>query len=461
MGVFQACDIRGVAGTELSEVLVRKIALALGTLFTGRRVVVGGDVRTSTPALQSVVLEALVESGCTVLDIGTVPTPVFYFALGRYDTDCGVMVTASHNPAPYNGLKLVLGPRPLLAEDIQAIARLVAAGTRVTGLGRVCVAPCVNAYLDHVAALARSGRLKVVLDAGHGACSTVAPRLFRRLGYEVVELYCTPDGTFPHRPPNPALAENLAVLGEMVRRTGAQLGAAFDGDGDRVAFVDAQGQVVPNDVAIVLFARHYLARQTGTVVYDAKCSLTVPEAVTAVGGRALMARSGRTYVQSLFQQERALLAGEISGHFFFPEVGYDDAMYAALKMCEIVAAEGPLARLAASVPRYVITPDIRVPYEGDKDAVIKETATNLSQFRLNMIDGVRVEFADGWGMVRPSVTEPLLTLRFEAKTTARLREIVRLVLAALPAAARAAVAAHLPPVGLETGRQELLPPKEN
>lgn len=457
MEIFQACDIRGVAGTELSDVMVRKIALALGTLFKGRRVVVGGDVRISTPALQQIVMDALVESGCTVLDIGTVPTPVFYFALGHYGTDCGVMVTASHNPARYNGLKPVLGARPVLAQDIQNIARLVAAGAQVSGPGRLCTAPCVQAYVDYTAALVQPGRLRVVLDAGNGACSTVAPRLFRRLGYDVVELYCTPDGTFPHRPPNPALPENIAALGRAVRQSGAQLGVAFDGDGDRVAFVDATGRAVPNDVAIVLFARACLAERHGTVVYDAKCSMAVPEAIAAAGGRPVMARAGRTYVQALFQQHQAVLAGEISGHFFFQELGYDDGMYAALRMCGIVNHQGPLAQLAASVSHYVITPDIRVPYNGDKEAVIRQTATNLSQFHLNMIDGVRLEFPDGWGMVRASVTEPLLTLRLEAKTAARLGEIARLLLAALPAPVRAAVRPHVAGI---SAQQELLRPGE-
>lgn len=445
MSIFRACDIRGIAGKDLTDLMARKIGLAIGTKLTGLPVVVGGDVRLSTPALQKIMVEALAESGCQVTDIGTVATPLFYFALADTGAAGGVMVTASHNPAPYNGFKLVLGPRPVSEEDVLEIAGLVEREARVDGTGQVERLPVIDRYLDFTAARAQKGRLKVVVDAGNGATSGIAPRLFRSLGYEVVELFCEPNGTFPNRPPNPALAENLAALGEAVRAGRAAVGVAFDGDGDRVGFVDENGRPVDNDDIIVLLARYYLEKQPGTIVYDAKCSMVVPEEIAKAGGRPVMARAGHTFSKAAFLSEKALFAGEISGHFFFRELGYDDGMFAALKICEFVAAHGSLAAMVDSIPNYLLTPDIRIPFpHGDKEAILEEAAEKLAKYNPNRIDGVRIEFADGWGMIRSSVTEPLFTLRFEARSAARLREISDLLLAALPEEIGSAVKAQLP-----------------
>lgn len=440
MSIFHACDIRGLAGRDLTDVAARKIGLAVGLKLAGQKVVVGGDIRLSTPALQAIIIEALVESGCHVIDIGTVSTPAFSYALQKTAAAGGVMVTASHNPAPYNGFKLVLGPEPVSEADIADIARLVAAGARTAGHGSLTRLPVAADYLAFTAAQAGKGSLKIVLDAGSGAQSRFAPALFRSRGYDIIELNCRPDGSFPHRPPNPALAENLAALGAEVRRTGAALGAAFDGDGDRVGFVDETGRPLDNDDIIVLLARHYLAQGPGAVVYDAKCSMVVAEEIAKAGGRAVMARAGHTFSKQAFRRENALFAGEISGHFFFRELGYDDGAFAALKVAEIVAARGPLSALADSVPNYLLTPDIRIPYpHPDKEAVIAAAAAVLAPYRPNLIDGVRIEFADGWGMIRASVTEPLFTFRFEAKTAARLAEIGEILLGALPPALQEAV----------------------
>jgi phosphomannomutase/phosphoglucomutase len=444
MNIFHACDIRGIAGKTLSDVMARKIGLALGAKLTGQTVVVGGDIRLSTPWLQKIIIEALAGSGCRVIDIGTVATPAFYYALQQTGATGGIMVTASHNPAPYNGFKLVLGPQPVTEEDVAEIGRLVGENTRVEGNGSVQQLPVVADYIQSTAAKARRGSMKVVIDAGNGATARIAPKLFRALGYEVVELYCEPDGTFPHRPPNPALAENLAELGSKVRETGAALGIGFDGDGDRVGFVDETGRPLDNDDIIVLIARYYLERETGAVIYDAKCSMVVPEEIAKAGGKPVMARAGHTFSKTAFLRENALFAGEISGHFFFRELGYDDGMFAGLKVCEFVAAHGPLSQLVDAIPNYVLTPDIRVPHPGqDKEAILAETAQRLAGYRPNLIDGVRIEFPDGWGMIRASVTEPLFTLRFEAKTPERLHEITGILLGALPPHVKEAVEAKM------------------
>lgn len=445
MKIFHACDIRGIADTDLPDELVNKIGLAVGTKLTGQKVVVGGDVRQSTPRLKKILIEALAESGCHVLDIGTVATPVFYYAQKLTGATGGVMVTASHNPAPYNGFKLVLGPKPVTDRDILEIKRLVEIKAQISGEGSVTKLNIADSYIADTAAKARTGSLKVVVDAGHGATAEFAPKLFRKLGYDVTELYCTPDGTFPHRPPNPALAENLADLGQKVREVGADIGVAFDGDGDRVGFVDENGRAIDNDDIIVLIARYYLERQSGPIIYDAKCSMVVPEEITKAGGRPVMARAGHTFSKAAFLKEKALFAGEISGHFFFTELGYDDGMFAGLKVCEFVAEHGSLAKLVDKIPNYYLTSDIRVTYTSDdKENVLADLAERLAQYKPNLIDGVRIEFADGWAMIRSSVTEPLFTLRFEAKTKSRLKEISEILVYALPEKVRKLVLERMP-----------------
>lgn len=445
MKIFHACDIRGIAGTELTNDIATQIGRAVGVKLTGQKVVVGGDIRLSTPVLKGIMIEALVASGCQVIDIGTVATPVFYYALKVTGSTGGVMVTASHNPGAYNGFKLVLGPDPVKEQDILAIKQLVDEGAQVTGAGTLTTLPIIEDYLAYTATLAQPSKLRVVVDAGNGATSDIAPALFRKLGYDVIELYCEADGHFPNRSPNPALAENLQGLGEKVRQSGAQLGVAFDGDGDRVAFCDEQGRSIDNDEIIVLIARNYLEKETGTIIYDAKCSMVAPEEIHKAGGHTVMARAGHTFSKAAFIEHNALFAGEISGHFFFRELGYDDGMFAGLKVCEFVASHGPLAKLVDGIPNYILTPDIRVTYQGgDKEAILDAAASKLAQYSPNRIDGVRLEFSDGWGMIRASVTEPLFTLRFEAKSPVRLQEIIDLLLSALPVNIKELVIEKLP-----------------
>lgn len=445
MKIFHACDIRGIAGVELTNEIAYKIGRALGVKLQGQKVVVGGDIRLSTPVLKEIMINALLESGCDVVDIGTVATPVFYYALKVTQGTGGVMVTASHNPGPYNGFKLVLGANPVSVEDILEIKQLVEEGTQVSGTGTLTVMPILEEYIAYTGTLAQKSQLRVVVDAGNGATSEIAPALFRTLGYDVVELYCQPDGHFPNRSPNPALAENLQGLGRKVLESGASLGVAFDGDGDRVAFVDENGRAVDNDDIIVLLARYYLEQEPGTIIYDAKCSMVAPEQIIKAGGRPIMARAGHTFSKAAFIQEKALFAGEISGHFFFCELGYDDGMFAGLKVCEFVASHGSLAALVDEIPNYILTPDIRVIYKGaDKEAILDAVASTLVHYSPNRIDGVRIEFEDGWGMIRSSVTEPLFTLRFEAKTSQRLHEIIEILLSALPENIKGLVRTALP-----------------
>lgn len=433
--IFHACDIRGIAGSDLTTDKARQIGLAVGTKLHGKRVVVGGDVRLSTPELRPAISCALAESGCEVINIGEVSTPAFYFALEHFEAEGGVMVTASHNPPQYNGFKLVLGPSPVTEEDVAEIKQLVDEGAGVAGWGSQADYLILPDYIERMAAkaLKPAQPFKVVVDAGNGAASLTAAAVFRSLGYDVVELFCEPDGNFPNRAPNPALRENLAALSAKVKETGAVVGVAFDGDGDRLGVVDETGEPVENDKIMVLLARYYLAQQKGPVIYDAKCSMAVPEEITKAGGEPIMGRAGHTFIKMAFLERQALFGGELSGHFFFRELGYDDGLFAGLKVCELISRFGPLSKQAATIPNYLLTPDIRIPYAGpDKDAVIEKMAQKLKDYPVNRIDGIRLEFTDGWAMIRSSVTEPLFTLRFEAKTPKRLKEIAELLLSAMP-----------------------------
>lgn len=433
MSLFKACDIRGVADIELTNEVVTSIAKAIGVKLTGKKVVVGGDFRVSTARLKEIMLNELVASGCKVIDVGNLATPMFYYALEVSGAEGGIMVTASHNPPEYNGFKLVLGNMPVSEEDINEIAELVEQNAAVKGQGSLKKLDVAADYIKETAGKAQKGKLKVVIDAGNGAVSDFAPDLYRACGYEVVELFCETDGTFPNRPPNPAYPKNLKKLGDRVKEVGADIGIGFDGDGDRAGFVDENGRAVDNDDILVLLSRNYLEAEPGNIIYDAKCSMVVPEQIAEAGGNPIMARAGHTFCKRKFISEKALFAGEISGHFFFCELGYDDGMFAGLKMCEYIARHGKLSALIDAIPNYILTTEARVKYlPNDKEAVLAKVAENLSAYKTNLIDGVRLEFADGWGMIRSSVTEPIFTLRFEAKTEERLSEIQTLLVNALP-----------------------------
>ncbi|MBQ5637229.1 MAG: phosphomannomutase/phosphoglucomutase, partial [Selenomonadales bacterium] len=346
--------------------------------------------------------------------------------------DGGIMVTASHNSAPNNGFKMVFGSAPITEEDVQEVRRMTEAGEVVRAEGTCEEVAVIESYQTAMAGLAARGKMKVVIDAGGGATSRIAPELFRRCGYDVVELFCDVDPDFSNRPPDPSIPANLALLGEAVRTHGAQLGIGFDGDGDRAGFVDETGRAIDNDKMLVLLAEEFLAKEKGAVIYDAKCSMLVPEGIRKAGGRAVMARAGHTFCKSAFQRENAVFAGELSGHFFFRELGHDDGMFAGLKMCEIVEKHGSLAKMADRLPSYILTDEYRVKADDyDMPKTLDDIAERLADYQPNRIDGVRIETEDGWGMVRASVTQPIFTLRFEGKTDTFIEEMKALFLSAM------------------------------
>lgn len=432
MSIFKACDIRGIADRDLTNDVATRIARALGVKLTGKTVVVGGDIRHSTPRLKEIMVRELTESGCHVKDIGIVATPVFYYAIDTLGADGGIMVTASHNSAPNNGFKMVFGSLPITEEDVQEVRRMTEAGEVVRADGTCEEVSVIDAYQEAMAGLAAHGTVKVVIDAGGGATSHIAPVLFRLCGYDVVELFCDIDPDFSNRPPDPSIPANLALLGEAVRAHGAQLGIGFDGDGDRAGFVDETGRAIDNDKMLVLLAEEFLSKEKGAVIYDAKCSMLVPEGIRRAGGRAVMARAGHTFCKAAFQRENAVFAGELSGHFFFRELGHDDGMFAGLKICEMVEKHGSLARMADRLPSYILTDEYRVKADDyDMPTTLDKIAEQLADYQPNRIDGVRIETEDGWGMVRASVTQPIFTLRFEGKTDAFIEEMKRLFVDAM------------------------------
>lgn len=438
MSIFKACDIRGRYGRDLTPEIAERLGLAVGTELSGQAAVVGGDLRPSTEPLKAALIKGMMAAGCRVVDVGILPTPAFYFAKDCLKTTGGVMVTGSHNPPGDNGFKIVLGPWPITEEELASLEGRMARMDFTQREGSYERFEIIDAYEAFIQGKFSPGSgLKVVVDAGNGCYARIAPEVLRGSGYQVVEIFCEPDGTFPGRSSNPAVAANLKTLCEIVIQAGADLGAAFDGDGDRVVFVDERGRVVESDRSLVLFARYLLRQRPGDVVYDLKCSSVVPEEVRRMGGVPVMEKSGHAFIKTTLLRRKAVLGGEISGHFFFGDLGRDDGLYATLFMLRILVEEGQgLAALADSVPRYPITPDIRLPCPPDEArAIVQELEGAFAReedVEISTLDGVRIAWPDGWALVRPSVTEPLITLRFEAHNERRLTQIQEMVIARSP-----------------------------
>jgi phosphomannomutase/phosphoglucomutase len=431
VSIFKACDIRGVYGRDLTEETIHRIGRAMGTLIGPKSVVVGGDVRLSTPSLKAALVSGLVESGARVIDTGIVPTPAFYFAKDHLNADAGAMVTASHNPPEHNGLKLVLGPLPITEEELRTVRDLSAKGEFTAESGSVREVNIIPSYISFIHRVAPGGARAhsstIILDCGNGCYSDIAPGVFRDFGYGIEELFCTPDGGFPNRHPNSAIAEHLHELRRRVLAEGADLGVAFDGDGDRVSFVDDKGRFLSSDKAIIILSRHIPADNPNQkVIYDVKCSSAVAESVSRAGGLPIAERSGHAFIKARMISEDAAFGGELSGHYFYRELhGGDDGLYTALVMADILSGSGnKLSEIADAIPEYATTPDIRIPFDGDREQIIERIASCFPPEEVSRLDGVKINFGDGWGLARVSVTEPAITLRFEAVSENRLREIV-------------------------------------
>ena len=432
--VFREYDIRGLAEKDFDKDFALLLGKVHGTAVAergGTRVTVGRDCRTTSDLYAEAVIAGMACAGLHVYDIGICPSPLLYFSLFHLDVDGGIQITASHNPSEYNGFKICLGKDTLYGEQIQEIrAKMERNEYREKPGGKVeryeIMPPYHKRLLDDVPKLARP--LKVVVDAGSGVGGPVAPPIFRQLGCQVWEIACVPDASFPFHHPDPTVPENLEMLIEKVRQEKADLGIAYDGDADRIGVVNEKGNILWGDELLVLFSRDVLKRNPGaTIIADVKCSQRLYDDVSAHGGRPIMWKAGHSLVKAKMKETRALLAGEMSGHMFFKEryFGYDDAIYASLRLLEILANSGkPLSCLLADLPKSVSTPEIRVDCPDEKKFMIAEKATEYFRQRYNVIDldGVRVQFPEGWGLIRASNTQPALVLRFEASCQQKLDE---------------------------------------
>ncbi|HEO71440.1 MAG TPA: phosphomannomutase/phosphoglucomutase [Candidatus Hydrogenedentes bacterium] len=451
--MFREYDIRGLCGTslpedicqredpDLTEEIVKRIGKAYNVYLRGKKnncIVVGHDGRLTSRGFAHAVMDGVTSGGLDVIDIGRVPTPLMYFALFTMDVDGGLMITGSHNPKEYNGIKVAAGKNTIYGKEIQKLARIVIGGRYPLARKPVTITcmDIVPRYIRRVTqGVSLKRGLKVVVDAGNGVAGAVAVPLYERLGCEVIPLYCDVDGNFPHHHPDPTLLESLEKLIETVQETEADCGIAFDGDGDRLGVVTDKGEVLWGDKLLILFARSVLEQKPGaTIIGEVKCSRTLYEDVAKHGGRPIMWKTGHSLIKAAMKQFHAQVAGEMSGHMFFKHrwYGFDDAIYSGARLLEYLSLSSrPLSEHVASIPDTYVTEEIRIDTDEDRKFGIVEQATAYFQEELglevNTIDGARVEFEDGWGLVRASNTSPKLVMRCEATTPERLAEIRELI----------------------------------
>ncbi|MGK2933824.1 MAG: phosphomannomutase/phosphoglucomutase [Gemmatimonadaceae bacterium] len=435
-GIFREYDIRGIAGTDLTPATARLIGLGYAAYLREQgesgAIAVGRDNRPSGAGLRDGLVKGLREAGLDVVDIGEVPTPVTYWVQHKLDVIGGIQITGSHNPAEYNGFKLGLRLKSIYGQQIQRMYELISAGDFPRGEGSLREEAVIDRYVDDIVRLAGplKHKLRVVADCGNGAGALVAPKIFERMGLSADLLFCESDGTFPNHHPDPTVAENVADLIAAVKANNADLGVAFDGDADRIGVIDNTGEIIWGDYLLILYARDVLQR-TGpgqSIVFDVKCTQALPDAIEKAGGVPVMSRTGHSLVEEKMHETHAPVGGEMSGHMFFTEgfYGFDDALYAAARLIRIVADSGKSVReLLADVPRFVSTPEIRVHCDDDKKFSIVEEAKRYfsARYETNDIDGVRILFEHGWGLIRASNTQPVLVMRFEADTAEQLAAI--------------------------------------
>jgi len=436
--IFREYDIRGVVEDDLSGAVPGLIGRAYGTALRRSEggverptVVVGRDNRPSSPNLAAEIISGLRATGVNVIDIGVVPTPVLYFATVYLETDGGLQITGSHNPPEYNGIKMMLGDGALYGEAIQDLRRLIEAKDFESGEGGLEERDVIPAYIEDVTSRFTLERpVKVVVDCGNGVGSLVAVELLEGIGAEVLPLYCESDGTFPNHHPDPTVDEYIQDMIELVRSEGADLGVAFDGDADRLGAVDENGTIIRGDILLLLFGLDILERRGAgqEMIFDVKCSQAVPEVFEAEGGKAVMWKTGHSLIKERMRETNAPIAGELSGHICFSDdfYGFDDAPYAACRLVDLVArSTEPLSERVARFPDYISTPEIRVEVTEEEkfDIVARAVEEFQKDYEVIDVDGARVLFDDGWGLLRASNTQPVLVLRYEAKTNEGLEEI--------------------------------------
>ena len=435
--IFREYDIRGIADKEFTDEVVELLGRAIGTALQRekkKKISIGHDFRPSHKRLVDALLKGLTASGIDVIYLGLIPTPLLYFSVSHLNLDAGICITGSHNPPEYNGFKIHFKDRPFYGAEIQGLYQLMLKKDFVQGQGKIEKSEIIPAYRAYVRKIFNfKKKIKVVVDSGHGMGGIVAPDLFKELGHEVIELYSNPDSTFPDHHPDPSEPKNMIDLQKKVLETKAQLGIAFDGDADRIGVVDEKGNILPGDHLLLLYARAILKKKPGSVIIgDVKCSKLIYDDIAKRGGKPIMWKTGHSLIKAKMKETHAELAGEMSGHMFFQDrwFGFDDAIYAACRMLEIVdETSEPVSQLLADLPKTFSTPEIRVDSPDDKkfDLVKRAVAEFKKKYDVNDIDGARIQFPDGWGLVRASNTQPVLVMRFEATTEKRLSEIRKVV----------------------------------
>lgn len=434
--IFRACDIRGVVGITLTEDVAYLLGLSFGTLAQQHgqtRVVVGRDGRHSGAALVQALSEGLMASGCDVIDLGQVPTPVVYFATHELKTGTGIMVTGSHNPPDYNGFKMMLAGDTLAEDQIQSLLFLIQTETFQYGDGTYEECNLIDRYIKRIQQDVHLQRkLKIVVDCGNGVAGVLAEKLFMALGCDVVPLFCDVDGNFPNHHPDPGQPSNLQDIIQAVKAEKADLGIAFDGDGDRLGLVTNEGDIIWPDRLMMLFSQDLLSRAPGSrIIFDVKCSKHLEDKIREFGGEPIMYKTGHALIKRKMKEVNAQLSGEMSGHFFFKErwYGFDDACYAAARMLEILSKYPDTTSIASvfnNLPDSINTPEINISIDEEKKFPFIERLKNehsFSEAKIITVDGIRVEFTDGWGLVRASNTTPCLVLRFEAADQSALSRI--------------------------------------
>ena len=436
--IFREYDIRGIVGEQIDEETVSQIARAAGTYFRRRgakKIVVGYDARKSSPRFCELLVANLNETGCDCILLGRVPTPVLYFALFTKNVDGGVMITGSHNPADHNGFKISLGKNSLFGEQIQEIKKNARAGKFAKGSGENNKIEIFDEYFSALISKIKfgDGKLKAVVDAGNGMGGVTAVPFYKSLGVEVIELFCEPNSNFPNHEPDPAQEKNLQDLIRAVIENKADLGIAFDGDADRITIIDETGEIIWGDKLSIIFAQNVLQENpNATIIAEVKCTQTLFDEIEKSGGRVVMSKAGHSIIKAKMRETGAILGGEMSGHIFFADrfYGFDDAAYAGARLLEILSKTNKtLSEIFDEFPKTFSTPEIRVECAEEKKAfVIKKIVEEFSEtHKVITIDGARIEFENGWGLVRPSNTQALLIMRFEADTKNHLQKIRQIV----------------------------------
>lgn len=435
-GIFRQYDIRGIVGEDLTVEAAEAIGRAYAVLLAERRitgaVAVGRDNRPSGASLRDALVKGLTESGFDVIDVGIVPTPLLYWSLHHLPVIAGIQITGSHNPPEYNGFKCSIGSGSLHGEGLQHLHSIIRAGNYRTGSGTVRHEAIIDRYVADIAQKIGPlpSEMKVVIDCGNGVGAVAAPQLFQALGITPTWLFAESDGTFPNHHPDPTVVENLQDLIKAVRETGSEIGIGFDGDADRIGIVDGNGTIIWGDYLLLLYARDVLAR-TGkgqSIIFDVKCSQALPDGIEQAGGRAVMWKTGHSLIKDKMKELKAPIAGEMSGHMFFTEgfYGHDDALYAAARLLRILAdSKRTVTEHLSDVPRFVSTPEMRVDCPDDrKEQVTRDALAHFrAKYPVSDVDGVRILFDGGWGLIRSSNTQPILVLRFEASSEERLAEL--------------------------------------